>query len=136
MTRFDVSNRLSEVADFQYEQQGFFGRSVVIAYKDNGPSGANVYIGGSSDPIHINDADPEEFAPSISLIDNNSQLVRGWRLNFENQWEDDQTKQVVVDNMHLDGQYLFGTTRRTKNDKDGEKIFIWRVTLESTNNFV
>ena len=72
MTRFDVSNRLSEVADFQYEQQGFFGRSVVIAYKDNGPSGANVYIGGSSDPIHINDADPEEFAPSISLIDNNS----------------------------------------------------------------
>ena len=38
--------------------------------------------------------------------------------------------------MHIDGQYLFGTTRSVESNRDGEKIYIWRVTLESTNNFV
>ena len=75
MTRFDVSTRLSEDADFQYVQRGYFGRSVVIAYKDNGPSGANVYIGGSSDVGYYDDGDYYSFglfAPSISLIDNDA----------------------------------------------------------------
>ena len=57
MSRFDVATRLQEDADFQYVQRGFFGRSTVIAYKDNGPSGSNVYIGGSSDPVHIDKDD-------------------------------------------------------------------------------
>ena len=31
---------------------------------------------------------------------------------------------------------MFGTTRKTENNKDGEGVFIWRVALDPTNNFV
>ena len=38
--------------------------------------------------------------------------------------------------MNIDGTYMFGTTKKTEDDKDGELVYIWRVTLESSNNFI
>ena len=31
---------------------------------------------------------------------------------------------------------MFGTTKRVKNNEEGYRVYIWRVTLDSTNNYV
>ena len=70
IARTDVSTRLAETVDYYYQQEGWFGRSAALAYRDNGPTGSNVYLGGSSDPIHISNSDNTRFSPSITLLDN------------------------------------------------------------------
>ncbi len=65
IARADVA---SETLDYYYEQDGWFGRSGALAYKDNGSSGSNVYLGGSSDPFHISDSDGKRWDPSITLL--------------------------------------------------------------------
>ena len=77
IARVDVSTS-PEAVDYYYEQKGWFGRASVIAYQDNGATGSNVFIGGSSDTNHINSGDDEEWAPSITLIDKDGQFERLW----------------------------------------------------------
>ena len=71
ISKFDVA---TETYDYFNIQQKWFGRAAALAYLDNGPSGSNLYVGGSSDTVHISDTDQKEWAPSITLIDNDGQL--------------------------------------------------------------
>ena len=64
--RFDST---TGTLDYNYEQQRWFGRSAAVLYRDQGLGVSNLFVGGSSDPIHINDGDGKEWSPAIALID-------------------------------------------------------------------
>ena len=123
-----------------YRQSGWFGVVGSLVFKDNGSFiSSKVYIGGSSDPTHINSSDAKEWSPSITMIDSNGQWEKGWRLKLSSSYETDELNHTLIQSMKLTTltngiESMFGTMRKRNASSPGDKFGVFKVDLIASSN--
>ena len=100
-----------------------------MLYRDDGAGGSNIYIGGSSDPAHIYNGYPSEWSPSITLLADDLQIDKAWRLKLDTSYETDEENYTFIDTMvhKSSAQTVFGSTRSVNRSTPGHGIYLWKI---------
>ena len=130
-------NTQTEEMDYYHEQELFFGRSAALAYRDNGETGSNLYIGGSTDSCHVyEESDEKCWALSITRITHDGFNEHSTQINpYGGTFHTDEATAPYIDHMHLYhdtnfDEWLFGSTRASDDTSSGSFVFIWRMDLD------
>ena len=136
-------NVQAESMDYYKEQELYFGRSVSLAYRDYGETGANLFVGGATDHCHINEeSDPKCWTLSINRMAYDGSKEHQTQINpyGDTVYHTDAGTAPYIDHMHFDAtsdsskEWLFGSTRSSSDDASGDFIFIWRIDLDEAHN--
>ena len=106
IARIDASTS-DLVVDYYFRQNRWFGNVGSLVFKDNGSlASSKIYIGGSSDPAHITDADNKEWSPSITMIDDTGSFEKGWRIKLDTAYETDELTHTMIALMLLKDEII------------------------------
>jgi hypothetical protein len=123
--------------DYYHEQEVHFGRSASLAYKDNGPDGSNLYVGGSNDHCYVTSTnDPKCWTMAIARLTKDGTNEKTVQINpaGASGYHDNEENAPYIDHMHIDGSWMFGTTRSDDRTKTGDNIFVWKLDLDAQGN--
>lgn len=127
--------------DWVKEQSSWFGYSTNLVYKNYGAGQANIFVGGSADKTHLSNGDNKEWVLSITRLTEAGVAANAFLISTEGTTPvTKENEHPYIDHMHLDDttypgeEWLFGSTRNNKFNKEGEEIHFWKMKLDSVSH--